>query len=90
MFDILFLVCKLAFIKFILILLIITKVINMSLKKLKELAAKKDKKILYNRVLGGYQVCQGFFCSEPVYAARNEKGRLVLDAKDLSILKSYI
>jgi hypothetical protein len=68
----------------------LTKEKIMNLKNLKELASKNNKNIKYNRNLGGYQVISGFNASEVVMAWRNEKGKLVLDQKDLELLSSYI
>ena len=61
-----------------------------TLKELKKFAETKDKKIIYNRMLGGYQVIDGFYASEVVYTARDEKNKIWVSERDLGILKSYI
>ena len=63
---------------------------NLTLKAVREQAAKANKTVIYNRSTGLYQVTHGFTASEGVMPARDEKGRLCLDQNDLAKLASYI
>ena len=60
------------------------------MKQIRKLAQEKNKKLVYNRNLGGYQITSGFTASEVVYPYRDDKGRLGLNDEDKKILISYI
>ena len=61
----------------------------MNLKKLKQTAIKANKTLIFNRCLGGYQVCAGFTASQPEFPDYQNK-KPVLSENQLKKLASYI
>lgn len=63
---------------------------KLTLKAVKKEAAKDQKRVVFNRSTGMYHVVAAFQESDGIIPGRDEKGRPVLDQRDLAVLRSYI
>lgn len=66
------------------------KMENLTISSIRKLAKDAGKELIFNRLLGGYQIKTGFNASEVEYPGRDEKGKLYLDDNQLKKLISYI
>lgn len=63
---------------------------KLTLKAVKAAATEKNKKVVFISATGMYHVAAAFQESDGIIPSRDEKGRPVLDQRDLAVLKSYI
>lgn len=62
----------------------------MSIKKIRELATRAGKKLVYNRCTGEYQIVDGATRSFGVTPARDARSKLHLSERDINFLLSCI